>query len=48
MSTTALGISPNANGIGVTPLAHRRILGAQWANTGLVDGLNVAGRSDLR
>ena len=48
MSTTALGISPNVNGIGVTPLAHRRILGAQWANTGLVDGLNVTGRSDLR
>lgn len=48
MSTVALGVSPDTNGAGVTPLVHRRIIGAQWANTGLVDGLNVTGRSDLR
>ena len=48
MSTVALGVSPDTNGVGVTPLVHRRIIGAQWANTGLVDGLNVTGRSDLR
>ena len=48
MSTVALGVSPDTNGVGVTPLVRRRIIGAQWANTGLVDGLNVTGRSDLR
>lgn len=48
MSTVALGIAPDINGAGVTPLAHRHILAAQWANTGLVDGMNVTGRNDLR
>lgn len=48
MSTVALGIAPNASNIGVTPLVHRRILGAQFSNCGIIDGLNVTGRSDLR
>lgn len=48
MGTTALGVSPNTNGVGVTPLAHRRMLGAQWPNTGIITGLDVTGRSDLR
>lgn len=48
MSTVALGVSPDLKGVGVTPLVHRRIIAAQWANTGLVDGLNVTGRNDLR
>ena len=48
MSTVALGISPNTSNIGVTPLVHRRILGAQFSNCGIIDGLNVTGRSDLR
>ena len=48
MSTVALGIAPNTGNIGVTPLVHRRILGAQFANCGIIDGLNVTGRNDLR
>ena len=48
MSTVALGIAPNTSNIGVTPLVHRRILGAQFANCGIIDGLNVTGRNDLR
>ena len=46
--TVALGISPDSAGNGVTPLTHRRIIQAQWANTGIIDGLAVSGRSDLR
>lgn len=48
METTALGIAADSSGNGVTPLTHRHIIGAQWANTGVVDGLTVSGRSDLR
>lgn len=48
MGTTALGVSPNTDGVGVTPLAHRQVLGAQWNNTGIITGLSVTGRSDLR
>lgn len=48
MANTALGVAPDSSGNGVTPLTHRLILGAQWANTGVVDGLEVTGRSDLR
>lgn len=41
MSTTALGIAPDEDGSGVTPLTHRRIIERQWENTGVVDGLET-------
>lgn len=47
MATTALGIAPDSSGAGVTPLTHRQIIRAHWANTGIVSGLNVSGRGDL-
>lgn len=47
MATTALGIAPDESGSGVTPLTHRQILKAHWANTGVITGLAVSGRSDL-
>lgn len=46
--TTALGVQPDSNGNGVTPEVHRQIIAAQWQNTGVIDGLDVTGRSDLR
>ncbi|WP_288266296.1 hypothetical protein [uncultured Bifidobacterium sp.] len=46
--TTALGVQPDSNGNGVTPEVHRQIIAAQWQNTGVIDGLGVTGRSDLR
>lgn len=45
---TALGVQPDSNGNGVTPEVHRQIIAAQWHNTGIIDGLGVSGRSDLR
>ena len=45
---TALGVQPDSNGNGVTPEVHRQIIAAQWHNTGVIDGLGVSGRSDLR
>lgn len=47
MATTALGIAPDSSGAGVTPLTHRQIIRAHWANTGIVSGLDVSGRGDL-
>lgn len=44
---TALGVQPDSNGNGVTPEVHRKIIAAQWHNTGVIDGLAVSGRSDL-
>lgn len=46
--TTALGVQPDSNGSGVTPEVHRMIIAAQWPNKGVIDGLGVSGRSDLR
>lgn len=47
MAVTALGIAPDSTGAGVTPLTHRQCIKARWANTGVVAGLAVSGRSDL-
>lgn len=47
MATTALGIAQASNGDGVDPITHRRIIGSKWANTGIICGLDVTGRSDL-
>lgn len=46
--TTALGVQPDSNGNGVTPEVHRQIIAAQWHNAGIIDGLGVTGRGDLR
>lgn len=46
--TTALGVAPDPTGRGVDPPTHRRIIKAHWENTGIVCGLDVTGRSDLR
>ena len=46
--TTALGVSADVDGNGVTPLVHRRIIGAFFQNKGIMDGLGVSGRSDLK
>lgn len=45
--TTALGIAQSSDGQGVTPITHRRIIGAEWPNVGIVSGLEVSGRADL-
>lgn len=44
---TALGIAPDSDGNGVTPLVHRLCQKAQFENTGLLDGLAVTTNSDL-
>lgn len=46
--TTALGVSVDENDNGVTPLTHRMIIGSFFQNKGVVDGLKVTGRSDLK
>lgn len=46
--TTALGVAPDSAGKGVDPLTHRQIIKAHWASTGIVCGLGVSGRTDLR
>lgn len=46
--TTALGIAPDSDGKGVDPLTHRQTIKAHWVNTGVITGLGVSGRSDLR
>lgn len=46
--TTALGVSADLDGNGVTPLVHRMIIGSYFRNDGVVDGLAVTGRSDLK
>ena len=45
---TALGVQPDSSGNGVTPLTHRKIIDALWASTGIVTGLGVTGRNDLK
>ena len=47
MSTTALGVSPDSDGNGVTPRVHRKIIGAQWQSPGIITGLQVSGRTNL-
>jgi hypothetical protein len=46
--TTALGVAPDANGVGLDPLTHRLLIEQHWNNTGVVMGLTVSGRGDLR
>lgn len=46
--TTALGVAPDANGMGLDPLTHRLLIKQHWNNTGVTNGLAVGGRSDLR
>lgn len=46
--TTALGIAPDSDGNGVDPLTHRKVLQSHWMNTGIITGLEVSGRSDLK
>ncbi|NMN02791.1 hypothetical protein [Bifidobacterium panos] len=46
--TTALGIAPDSAGKGVDPLTHRKVLQSHWASVGIVTGLGVSGRSDLK
>ena len=48
MATTALGIMQTEDGTGTSPLTLRRIIKARWENKGIVTGLKVTGRSDLR
>lgn len=46
---TAYGVAPDkTTGVGCDPITHRRIIKAQWENTGIIDGLVVTGRQDLR
>ena len=45
---TALGIQQLEDGTGLDPVTHRRIIKAHWHNVGIVNGLEVKGRSDLR
>ncbi|KFI66548.1 hypothetical protein [Bifidobacterium magnum] len=47
MVTTALGVSPDLNDNGVTPLTHRQVLAAMYPSTGIMTGLAVTGRNDL-
>lgn len=46
--STALGVAPDSEGQGCDALTHRRVIAAQWENTGVVTGLEVSGRQDLR
>ena len=45
--TTALGIAQTADGTGLDPLTHRRLIQALWQSPGVIGGLAVTGRSDL-
>lgn len=47
MATTALGIRPDGDNQGLTPITHRHIISAQWASDGIVQGLGVSGTGDL-
>lgn len=45
---TALGVAPDADGNGLEPLVHRKIIAAHWENTGIVGaGLQVSGMGNL-
>lgn len=47
LNTVALGVSPDSDGNGVTPLVHRKTIGAQWNSTGIITGLDVTGTAGL-
>ena len=46
--STALGVAPDSEGQGCDALTHRRVIAAQWDNPGVISGLVVSGRQDLR
>lgn len=46
--STALGVAPDSEGQGCDALTHRRVIAGQWASTGVLSGLEVSGRQDLR
>lgn len=46
--STALGVSADQDNNGCTPLDHRMIIGSNYLNCGIKNGLEVKGRSDLR
>ena len=46
--STALGVAPDSEGQGCDALTHRRVIAAQWESPGVVSGLVVSGRQDLR
>lgn len=48
MAVTGLGVAPDSEGNGCDPLTHRRIIAGRWASKGVVTGLNISTRSDLR
>lgn len=44
----SLGVGADRAGIGLSAKEHRKIIDAQWVNTGIVKGCEVTGRSDMR
>ena len=46
--STAFGVAPDSSGQGCDAMTHRRVIASQWENTGIVTGLEVSGRQDLR
>ncbi|MCX8648459.1 hypothetical protein J3U01_08605 [Bifidobacterium sp. B4107] len=46
--STAFGVAPDSSGQGCDAMTHRRVIASQWENTGIVSGLEVSGRQDLR
>ncbi|WP_416516967.1 hypothetical protein [Bifidobacterium asteroides] len=46
--STALGVAPDSEGQGCDALTHRRVIASQWESPGVVSGLVVSGRQDLR
>lgn len=45
--STALGVAPDSNGVGIDPLSHRMIIQSDWQTTGIKGGLEVSGTSGL-
>ena len=43
---TALGVEPDAQGVGLDPVTHRGIIGARWSSPGIITGLSVHGLAD--
>ena len=46
--STALGVAPDSSGQGCDALTHRRVIASQWESAGVISGLQVSGRQDLR
>lgn len=44
---TALGVEPDAQGVGLDPVTHRGIIGAHWSSPGIITGLSVHGIATL-